>query len=244
MKKKFMAMIMAVSFTAATSLTACGGDAETDAPASSSQASVSSASDTQSSAADAADGALVSDETFAILQENYATMLLYHTAIAEAYNSDEIAANSEIEEVMNQAADLITQMGEVKQDMLTEEDAVTLNNYIIGVVDVLNKVVGEMETTGDADAAGGTPISDETFAILQQNWDALSDIYNQVAVAYNNGEIEKNEDFEKLMNQAVEILEKIQNISREELTEENAVEVNNTMIMILEGLAEAAGLTG
>lgn len=241
MKKKFAAIIMAASFMAVTLLTACGGDTEADAPAPSSAATESSA---QSDASGSADTDMVSAETFTVIQQNYALLVQYHDAIAEAYNSDEIAANPEIEEVMNQAADLIGQMGEVRQDTLSEEDAVTLNDYIIGVVEVLTSVVEEMETTGAADGAEGTPVSDETFGILQQNWATLTDMYNQMATAYNNGEIEKNEDFEKLMNQAAEILEQIQVISRDELTEEKAVEVNDTMILIQERLGEALGLTG
>lgn len=241
MKKKFAAIIMAASFMAVTLLTACGGDTEADAPAPSSAATESSA---QSDASGSSETDMVSDETFTVIQQNYALLVQYHDAIAEAYNSDEIAANPEIEKVMNQAADLIGQMGEVRQDTLSEEDAVTLNDYIIGVVEVLTSVVEEMETTGAADGAEGTPVSDETFGILQQNWATLTDMYNQVATAYNNGEIEKNEDFEKLMNQAAEILEQIQVISRDELTEEKAVEVNDTMILIQEGLGEALGLTG
>lgn len=241
MKKKFAAIIMAASFMAVTLLTACGGDTEADAPAPSSATTESSA---QSDASGSADTDMVSAETFTVIQQNYALLVQYHDAIAEAYNSDEIAANPEIEEVMNQAADLIGQMGEVRQDTLSEEDAVTLNDYIIGVVEVLTNVVEEMETTGAADGAEGTPVSDETFGILQQNWATLTDMYNQMATAYNNGEIEKNEDFEKLMNQAAEILEQIQVISRDELTEEKAVEVNDTMILIQERLGEALGLTG
>lgn len=241
MKQKFAAIIMAASFMAVTLLTACGGDTEADAPAPSSAATESSA---QSDASGSSDTDMVSDETFTVIQQNYALLVQYHDAIAEAYNSDEIAANPEIEKVMNQAADLIGQMGAVSQDTLSEEDAVTLNDYIIGVVEVLTGVVEEMETTGAADGAEGTPVSDETFGILQQNWATLTDMYNQVATSYNNGEIEKNEDFEKLMNQAADILEQIQVISRDELTEEKAVEVNDTMILIQEELAEALGLTG
>ncbi len=240
MKKRFTA-IFAAAFMAATLLTACGGGTEADAPAASSSAPASSAAPVQSSAADSADSAMVSDETFAVLQENYALMVEYHDAVAEAYNSDEIAANPEIESAMSQAADVIIQMGEIEQGMLTEEDAVELNDIIIGIVDGLTEVVEAMEPAGGAE---GTPVSDETFGILQENWATLTDIYNQVATAYNNGEIEKNEDFEKLMNQAADILEQIQNISRDDLTEENAVEVNETMILILQGLQEALEALG
>lgn len=97
-------------------------------------------------------------------------MVEYHDLVAEAYNSEEIAANPEIEEVMGQAADVIVQMGEIQQDALTEEDAVTLNDFIIGIVNILTEVVDAMEVSGEgAGEAEGTPISDETFGILQEN---------------------------------------------------------------------------
>lgn len=60
--------------------------------------------------------------------ENYDLM-------AKTYNADEIAANPEIEDVMNRAADVITQMDGMSQDMLTEEDAVALDDVIIGILD-------------------------------------------------------------------------------------------------------------
>lgn len=242
MKKKLVAMIMA-AFMAATLLTGCGDNTEVVDPAPSSQTPAQNES--QPVAADPAESNMVSDETFAIIQENYAVMVQYHDLVAATYNSDEIAANPEIESVMAKAADVIVKMGEIKQDMLTEEDAVTLNDLIIGIVDSLTVVVQNMEVAGgDASGAEGTPVTDDTFAILQQNWDTLSDFYNQVAVAYNNGEIEESEDFKALMNQAVEILEQIQNISRDDLTEEKAVEINNTMISIQDTFLEALGLAG
>lgn len=235
MKKKFVAIIMAASFMAATLLTACGGDAG----ANSNDAS-SAGNDAQSDVQDSDAGDMVSDETFAVLQDNYAIMFEYYDLVAKTYNTDEIAANPEIEDVMNQAADVIVQMGEIQQDMLTEEDAVTLNDLIIGIVDVLNSVVGEMEP---AEGGEGTPVSDETFGILQENWSTLTNYYNEVATAYNNGDIEQNDDFENLMNQAADILEQIQVISRDELTEENAVAVNDTMIEILDAMQAALGVT-
>lgn len=242
MKKKFVAMIMA-AFMAVTMLAGCGDNTEVVDPAPSSETPAQN--DVQPAAADPAESNMVSDETFAIIQENYAVMVQYHDIVAATYNSDEIAANSEIETVMAKAADLIVKMGEIKQDMLTEEDAVTLNDLIIGIVDSLTVIVQNMEVTGgDASGAEGTPVTDETFAILQQNWTTLTEFYNQVATAYNNGEIEKSEDFEAMMNQAADILEQIQNISRDDLTEEKAVEINDTMINIQDTFGEALGLVG
>lgn len=256
MKKKLVAMIMTAVMTA-TLLTACGDAPEANAPGTSSEVPESSApessvsestadSNEQSAAEDPADSNMVSDEVFAVIQENYALMVQYYDAVAAVYNSDEIAADPEIENIMNQAADLIAQMGGIKQDTLTEDDAVALNDLIIGLAEHLTKIVEVMEPAGDAGEAEGTPVTDETFEILQTNWASLADFYNQAAEAYetavNNGELERDEDFEALMNQAAEILEQIQGVSQDSLTQENAVEINDTMILIQEQMSEALGV--
>lgn len=87
----------------------------------------------------------VSDETFAVLQENYQIMVSYYNVIAEVYSSDQIAANKDIEEAMNTAADVINEMGEISQDSLTEADAVALNDVMVQIMEVLEAVVLEMD---------------------------------------------------------------------------------------------------
>lgn len=250
MKKKFVAIMMS-AVMAATLLTACGDTPVENEPEVSAPAPAPSSAEVENSEqpvmADPADSNMVSDDTFTIIQQNYAVMLQYHDAIAQAYNSDEIAANPEIESAMNEAADLIVKMGEIQQDALTEEDAIALNDLIIAAVDGLTAIAQAMETTDGAGEAEAAAVSDETFAILQQNWASLTSFYNEAATAYNegvsNGTLERDESFENLMNQAAEILEQMQTVSQTDITQEQAVELNDTMIAIQEQMAEAMGIS-
>lgn len=177
MKKKFLAMIMA-GVMAAALLTACGGGSEETA------AEDTAVEETAEDTADTEDaGDMVSDETFEILQDNYATMVEAYNAVAELYSSDEIAADADIEDTMNKAADVINQMGEITQDSMTEADAEDLNSAMVDILDALSMLVdGMQEADGaaDAEAADGA-VSDETFAILQDNFKTLSDAYDIVA---------------------------------------------------------------
>lgn len=91
-----------------------------------------------------AEGDMVSDETFADLQEKYSVLAEVYNAVAEAYNSDEIAADADIENAMNQAYEIIEQMGEITQDSITEEDAEDLVGAMGEIISVLEAVVNAM----------------------------------------------------------------------------------------------------
>ncbi len=118
MKKKMVSAILAIAMTA-TLLTACGGDkgANTSAaaPAATTPAPAAipapAANDTKADApaetTDAAEGEMVSDEVFEMLQDNYAMLVEYHDAVVELYNDDQIVANAEIEDTINQVYDII-----------------------------------------------------------------------------------------------------------------------------------------
>ena len=47
-------------------------------------------------------------------------MVEAYNAVKDLYESDEIEADDSIEDVMNQAADVINEMGEISQDTITE----------------------------------------------------------------------------------------------------------------------------
>lgn len=100
MKKKILAVVLA-GVMAMSMLTACGGSAET--------AETADVETTEDAASDEA----CSDETFATLQDNYAIMVDAYNQVKDLYESDEIAGDAEIEDLMNQAADVINEMGEI-----------------------------------------------------------------------------------------------------------------------------------
>lgn len=95
-------------------------------------------------------------------------------------------------------------------------------------------------------SADGSMISEETYNILKENWTSLANLYNEAAAFYNeaagSGEIERDDDFENLMNQTAEILEQMNTMSPEELTQDKAVEINDTMMRLQEEIAEALGI--
>ena len=132
MKKKLLAVLL-TGVMAMSMLTACGGSDETTTGAATEDVSAAST-----------DGEMCSDETFSALQDSYASMTEAYNAVKELYENDAIAADEAIEDVMNQAADVINQMGEISQDSITEEDAVVLNDSMASLLDVLDAVVDAM----------------------------------------------------------------------------------------------------
>ena len=58
--------------------------------------------------------------------------------------SDEVEADADIEDILNQTADVINEMGEISQDTITEEDAVTLNDTMLSLMDSLQTIVDAM----------------------------------------------------------------------------------------------------
>lgn len=224
MKKKVLAVLL-TGVMAMSMLTACGGSDETTTGAA-----------TEDVAAVSTDGEMCSDETFSILQSNYATMTDAYNAVKDLYENDGIAADEAIEDAMNQAADVINQMGEISQDSITEEDAVTLNSAMVDILDALSSVVDGMTTTEGGEEAASEGCSDETFAILQENYSTLSGVYDTVAAAYMSDEIEQNDDIETALAETEDIMSQMGEISQDSITEEDAVVLNDSMASLLEVL--------
>ena len=212
MKKKILAVVLA-GVMAMSMLTACGGSAET--------AETTETADVETTE-DAASDEACSDETFATLQDNY--------------ESDEIAGDAEIEDLMNQAADVINEMGEISQDTITEADAETLNGAMMDILDGLSGIVDAMEVNGDGESTADEACSDETFAALQDNYATLTDVYNTVYDAYMSDEIEQNDEIENALAQTADIMNEMGEISQDAITELDAETLNDTMLTLLDVL--------
>ena len=219
MKKKILAVVLA-GVMAMSMLTACGGSAET--------AETTETADVETTE-DAASDEACSDETFATLQDNYAVMV-------DLYESDEIAGDAEIEDLMNQAADVINEMGEISQDTITEADAETLNGAMMDILDGLSGIVDAMEVNGDGESTADEACSDETFAALQDNYATLTDVYNTVYDAYMSDEIEQNDEIENALAQTADIINEMGEISQDTITELDAETLNDTMLTLLDVL--------
>ena len=231
MKKKLLAVLLTGAMVMSM-LTACGGGSEKTSTDTAAEEVVEEEDTAEDSAADG----MCSDETFSALQDNYASMVEAYNAVKDLYESDEIEADDSIEDVMNQAADVINEMGEISQDTITEEDAETLNSAMLDILDALSLLVdGMTETDASADAAS-EGCSDESFATLQDNFAALSEAYDAVSDAYMSDEVEQNDDIEAALNETQDIMTQMGEISQDTITEEDAEVLNDSILALLEVL--------
>ena len=229
--KKLLALI--VCGTMVLSMTACGGSKET--PAAQNDVSVQAEADTVEDAEAEETGAkeMCSDETFASLQEVFGLLTDLHNQTVDLYSEDQIAADADLEDALNQSADAINQMGELTQENISEDDALVLLNAMETLADALyaadEAMMGEVTES--------TPCSDETFAVLQSNYQLLVEAYNAVSDAYMSDEIEQSDEVEANLNQAKELIESLGEVDQASLVEEDAESTIDAMSAINEYLA-------
>lgn len=240
MRKKILTVLLA-GMMAMSTLAACGDAEETTDVKTTAESNADSNADSTADEEESTD--MCSDETFEALQDNYATMVDCYNQVKDLYESDEIAADTDIENLMNEAADIINEMGEISQDSITESDADDLNEAMLNILDGLSTAVDAMETTGaddtaaaDTTSASGEMCSDETFATLQDNYAKLTDCYNTVYDAYMSDEIEQDDDIESTLTEAADLIEEMGEISQDSVTEEDAVILNDSMSAVLQVL--------
>lgn len=229
--KKLLALI--VCGTMVLSMTACGGSKET--PAAQNDVSVQAEADTVEDAEAEETGAkeICSDETFASLQEVFGLLTDLHNQTVDLYSEDQIAADADLEDALNQSADAINQMGELTQENISEDDALVLLNAMETLADALyaadEAMMGEVTES--------TPCSDETFAVLQSNYQLLVEAYNAVSDAYMSDEIEQSDEVEANLNQAKELIESLGEVDQASLAEEDAESTIDAMSAINDYLA-------
>lgn len=214
-------------------MTACGGSKET--PAAQNDVSVQAEADTVEDAEAEETGAkeMCSDETFASLQEVFGLLTDLHNQTVDLYSEDQIAADADLEDALNQSADAINQMGELTQENISEDDALVLLNAMETLADALyaadEAMMGEVTES--------TPCSDETFAVLQSNYQLLVEAYNAVSDAYMSDEIEQSDEVEANLNQAKELIESLGEVDQASLVEEDAESTIDAMSAINDYLA-------
>lgn len=139
---------------------------------------------------------------------------------------------------MNEAADVINEMGEISQDSITEKDAEDLNGAMVDILEGLSAAVDAMDTTADVETAdaSGDVCSDDTFATLQDNYATLVNAYNVVYDAYMSDEIEQDDDIESALLQTADVMEEMGDISQDTITEADAESLNDSMLTLLQVL--------
>lgn len=150
MKKKFLAVAM-TAVMVAVSLTGCGNDSSSDSGTQAqatqpavTQTPVTQPAATQAAATQAATQAaqMVSDATFARLQECYRTLTERYEYTVGMYNNGFIEPNAQLENALNLSREAIMQMGEVTQEELTETDALELYANMDSLSTALSELFG------------------------------------------------------------------------------------------------------
>lgn len=154
--KKNVVAILVCGMLAISTLAGCGNKAE--APAAPAETATEEKTETPAEEkteapaeadTDAAADEACSDETFAQLQDIYAALVEAHDATVEAYNSDEIAADPEIEDALKESEDLIAQVGEISQDDITEADALEVVDAMLAINDIFAACLDQMQPVAD-----------------------------------------------------------------------------------------------
>ena len=223
MKKRVLAVLLA-SVLSCAMLTACGDDAADTAAAVEESA--------EAAAEEVAEAS--SEFTFEDLQENYAAMTEAYDAVEKLYMDDSIEQSDDVEELLTEAKDVISQMGELTEaDFANESELLDMNNSILDILNALDKIIDMMDTT---EGAAGS-VSEGAFADLQENYATLVETYNLVEDAYMNDAIAQDDTVEELLTEAKGIIDEMGELSESDFASDDDINAMNTSILqIMEGL--------
>lgn len=235
MKKNILAALV---LGLALSMTGCGGSDAVEAPT---QEEVTEAVTEVAEAVveEVADkGAMeVDDEAFSKLQDEYAELVDIYNAVKDAYENGSIDPDSELEGIMNEAADVINQMGEIDRTEITNADVADLEEAMDALIDGLSAVgdaIDLAEVANAAQDAAGDIVSDEDFEVLQENFAILVDCYNATKELYENDEIDANAAIEEALNEAADVINEMSEIQQNEITVEDADVLNDSMATLID----------
>ena len=86
------------------------------------------------------------------LQDNFAALTDVYNEVVDLYNNDGIEPDGEIEDLLNQAKDVIEEMGELDEnDFNDESEMEQLNDSMETLIDALGDVVDSMSYADDED---------------------------------------------------------------------------------------------
>lgn len=168
MKRKLLVMLL-VGVMALSALTACGGKKGEEAPAEPNvdvEEDIEAEAATDEAAEEAATDEMMSDETFAGLQESYAAMEEAYNAVLELYSAEEIAANADIETALTEVKAVMDEMGELSQEEMTEADAGVLAQSMLDLLETMDALIEGMEVVEEDAAEGDFTLLDVTSDMI------------------------------------------------------------------------------
>ena len=69
-------------------------------------------------------------------------MIKVYNAVVKAYGSEEIEANADVENVLNEAVAILEEMGAIEREALTEDDMQELNDAMMVILEALTEISG------------------------------------------------------------------------------------------------------
>lgn len=243
MKKKIVAVLLC-SVMAMSALTACGGS---DAAAPAAEETTEAAVEETAEAEEAEESEGCSDETFEALQEAYANLSEEVELVQNYYlENPDIPQDDDVEEALTAAQEYMDEVGEINQTDITEEDAVELADSMVEVADSLVTLAESLDIMAGADVEAdaedaGEGCSDETFAALQDAYASLDELNTTVVNYYtDNADVPQDDDVEAVLTQAQDYLDQVGAINQEDITEEDAETLAQSMLDVADGLSMIA----
>ncbi|ETP71937.1 hypothetical protein UYO_2077 [Lachnospiraceae bacterium JC7] len=185
MKKNFLT-VMLVGVISSFMLAGCGGSDTPEATTAQTTAAETKAAEQDSENA----GSL----TFEDLQDNYKIMTDVYNKVEDLYLNDKIEQDDNIEALLTQAKDIISEMGELSEADFTEgKDFQDINDAMVNIIEGLGNVVDGMTVKDsaeetEADAAADVKYVDGFYANDGNSSDFMIAFYEGAAgdVAYVN----------------------------------------------------------
>lgn len=185
-------------------------------------------------AGDAAEADRVDDESFETLQNAYEEVLNLYNTVVDFYDQDYVEADESVEDTLNGIKKTLDSIGERDQDSMTMEEALKLMNILDGHVATLDKCIDKLQSVD----AGDAQVDDETFAILQDNYDELLELHNTIIDAYNSGQLKQSADVSKTLDDIADLINMIGEVERDGLTMNDVLDYQDYMLQAVETLNE------
>ena len=223
--KKIAVMILTCVLTASV-LCACGSETQETG------AVTLEKTEPKEDGGDVAEADRVDDENFEKLQNAYEEVLNLYNTVVDFYNQDYVEADESVEDTLNGIEKTLNSIGERDRGSMTMEEALKLMNILDGHVDTLDKCIDKLQSVD----AGDAQVDDETFAILQDNYNELLDLHNMIIDAYNSGQLKQSEDVSKTLDDIADLINMIGEVERDGLTMNDVLDYQDYMLQAAETL--------
>ena len=119
----------------------------------------------------------------------------------------------------------------------TEAPAETATEATEEVKEEATEEVATEEVTEEVATEEAAGCSDEVFAALQEDYAMLVECRDQAAEIYNDEAIAENPDITALFNETDEIVAEMGEITQDQITDEDALELENAMCDLIDTYA-------